>query len=157
MEDYNWMVWVIDARLVEYKEYVQTVLSKEQYEELKVGVEKLTDMLSVQLKEAYTTLGKALPQEVDRLKEKHDVFYNQKLPELNELRRSFNLEPAYESGNAVLSPHPETEAEGMKFSEEDHKKCTTDNVEQGRDVFIEAEVAYHLPDKENRSEKITSE
>ena len=91
MEDHTWMVWIIESRLVAYKEYVQTVLSKEQYEELKVGVEKLTDMLSIQLKEACTILEKALPQEMDGLKEEYDVFYNQKLPELNELRRSFNL------------------------------------------------------------------
>ena len=61
-EDRNWMAWVIETRLVAYKEYVQTVLSREQYEELKVGVEKLTDMLSIQLKEACTILEKALPQ-----------------------------------------------------------------------------------------------
>ena len=136
---------------------MQTVLSREQYEELKVGVEKLTDMLSIQLKEACTILEKALPQEMDGLKEEYDVFYNQKLLELNELRRSFNLEPTCESGNAVLSPHPDTEADGMKFSEEDHKKCTTDNVEQGRDVFMEAEVASYLPDEETKSEEVTSE
>ena len=57
----------------------------------------------------------------------------------------------------MLSPHQEKEAERMKFSEVDHKKCTTDNVEQGRDVFMEAKVAYYLPDEENQSENITTE
>ena len=81
MEDYTGMVCAIEGRLVAYKEYVQTVLSREQYKELKVGVEKLTDMLSIQLKEACTILEKAMPQEKDGLKEEYDVFYNQKLPE----------------------------------------------------------------------------
>ena len=116
MEDYTWMVCVVESRLVAYKEYMQIVLSREQCKELKVGVEKLSVMLSIQLKEACTTLEKALPQEADRLKEEHDVFFNQKLPELNRLRRSFNLKPTHESGYAVLSPHPKTEADGMKFS-----------------------------------------
>ena len=67
------------------------------------------------------------------------------------------MEPAYESGYAVLSPHPQTEAEGRKFSEEYHKVCTTDNVEQYRDVFMEAEVANYIPDEETKSEEVTSE
>ena len=113
-----------------------TALSKEQLEELKEGVEKLSDLLLGQRKEVCTNLEKAPPQEADRLKEIY-VIYNQKLSELEMLRRSCNL----------------------KSSEEDHKECTINNVEQYRDVFKEAEVAncYYLPGEENRSEKIMSE
>ena len=123
---------------------MQTALTKEQHKELKEGVEKLSYLLLGQLKEVCTNLEKVLTQDTDRLKVEHDEFYNRKIPELNKLRRSFYLEPAYESGNAVLSPHPDTEADGMKFSVEDNEQCTTDYVEKCKD-------------EETKSEEVTSE
>ena len=57
------------------------------------------------------------------------------------------------------------EAEGEKLSEEVHKQCkdeatnycTREDMEQCRDVFMEAKVASYLPDEETNSEGIPSE
>ena len=139
-QDYYCMKWSIDDRLEECKAARWTALSKEQGEKLTVEVEELSDLLLVHLRD----LVKALPQDADRLKGEYDTFYAQKIPVLEELRRYCNLEPTYESGIAVLSPHPDTEADGMKFSEEDNEQCTTDYVEQCKD-------------EETKSEEVTSE
>ena len=97
-------------------------------------------MMFGQLGELRKYLEKTLQGELDE-------FFDQKIPELIELKQSLTK---------VLIVD-ETEAEGMKFSKEVYKQCTTDYVEQCRDVFMEAKGAYHLPDEENRSEKITPE
>ena len=117
----------------EYKAAMQTALSKEQYKELKEGVEELSDLLFVRLREVCTNLEKALPQDVDRLRGEHDVFYNQKIPELEELRMYCNLKSAFESGYAVFVSHPEIKAEKEKLSEEVHRQCTMDHMEECKD------------------------
>ena len=61
-------------------------------------VEELSELLFVHLREISTDLEKALPQEADKLKGEHEKFCAQKIPKLEELRRSCNLEPAYKTG-----------------------------------------------------------
>ena len=132
--DYARMVVLIEDQLVEYKAGVQSVLFKGKplKEWYKVGVEvtELSDLLLVDLKVVCNDLEKALPQDADRLKREHDKYYVQKIPELVELRRICNLKSVCEvynlTGYAVLSPHPKTEADGMKFSKKGNKQCTTD-------------------------------
>ena len=140
-QDYARVVRSIEARLEGCKAAMQTALSKEQHEELTEEVEAVSELLFVQLGKLRTNLEKTLHGELDE-------FYDQKIPELVELRRSLtkvlivdeieaerekfseevNLEPAYKSGYAVLSSHTEIEAEGVKFSEEVYKQSTTDYV-----------------------------
>ena len=81
------MVWSIRTQLVEYKEAMQTQLSEEQYKELTKGVEQVSDMLYVQLRELRNNLQKTLSWDTDWLEEELYKFYNYKLPELEELRR----------------------------------------------------------------------
>ena len=142
----------VKTLLIAYKTCVQTALSKEQYERLTVLVEELSDLMFGQLGELRKYLGKTLQGELDE-------FFDQKIPELIELKQSLTK---------VLIVD-ETEAEGMKFSKEVYKQCTTDyveqckdevtnnctreDVEQCRDEFMEAEVASYQPDK---SEEIKS-
>ena len=93
-------------------------MSKEQYEELMEGVEAVSELLFVQLKEVRTNLEKTLSWDTDRLQGELDEFYNQKIPELEELRRDCNLKSAFESGYAGFSSHPEIKAEKEKLSED---------------------------------------
>ena len=85
-QDYTRMVLSIGTQLAGLKAAVLTALTKEQYGELTEGVKELSDLLFVQLRDVCTNLEKALPQDVDRLKEEHDVFYNQKIPEVEKLK-----------------------------------------------------------------------
>ena len=111
-QDYYWLKWSIDDRLEECWGLWKTInLSKEQYEELTVEVEDLSELLFVHLV-------RAMPQDTDKLKGEYDKFYAQKIPKLKELRRSCNLEPACETGYTVLSSHPEIEAERESLKED---------------------------------------
>ena len=67
--DHARLVLSIETQLVAFEGVIQTALTREQHEELKVGVEKLSDLLLGQRKEVCTNLEKAPPQEADRLKE----------------------------------------------------------------------------------------
>ena len=89
-------------------------------ERYKVGLEvlELSDLLLVHLREICIDLEKALPQDADRLRGEHDKYYAQKIPELDKLRRGYNLKSAFESGYAGFSSHPEIKAEEEKLSEE---------------------------------------
>ena len=44
-----------------------------------------------------------LPWDTDKLQGQLDIFYNKTIPELEELRRYFNLESAFETGYEGLS------------------------------------------------------
>ena len=94
--DHAMLVLSFETQLVAFKAAVQTVLSKEQYEALTVGVVEMSGLLFVQLKEVCTNLEKALPHDADRLKEEHAEFYNRMIPNLEELRSYCDLESAYE-------------------------------------------------------------
>ena len=101
-----------------------------------MGVEELSDMMFVQLKELRDNLQKTLSWDTGWLQEELYEFYTQKLPELEELRRYCNLDYAYETGYAVSGLHPEIEAEGVKLSEGVYRQYTMENVEQCKDEFI---------------------
>ena len=60
---------------------MQTALSKEQHEELTEEVEAVSELLFVQLAGVYKNLEKKLKRELD-------VFYDQKILELIELKKS---------------------------------------------------------------------
>ena len=85
------MVWSIRTQLGEYKAAMQTQLSEEQYKELTKGVEQFSDMLYVHLRQLRNNLQKTLSWDTDWLEEELYEFYNQKLPELEELRRYCKL------------------------------------------------------------------
>ena len=57
-ENYARMVRSIENQLAEYKAAVQRALSKEQYKEFTEGVEELSELLFVQLREVCTNLEK---------------------------------------------------------------------------------------------------
>ena len=80
------LVLSIETQLSAFKGVMQTALTKEQHEELKVGVEKLSDLLLGQLKVVCNDLEKALPEDVERLKVEHDEFFNRMIPELDKLK-----------------------------------------------------------------------
>ena len=123
-EDYDRLKRLIEIQLVQCKTAVQTALSKEQYEEWTEGVEELSENF-MQLRELRTNLEKMLPWDTDKLQGHLDIFYNKTIPELEELRRYFNLESAFETGSEGLSSRPGTEAEREKFSETEEVKLFT--------------------------------
>ena len=130
--DHARLVLSIETQLVAFKGVMQTALTKEQHEELKEGVKELSDLLMVQLTEVYNNLRKVLPQDVGRLKEKHNEFYNQKMPELEQLKSDLRMKKPPETTRptqdqtpwagegALAQEHRAVQKQMVKFKPLDH-------------------------------------
>ena len=92
------------------------------------GVDELSDMLLVQLREIRANLEKTLSWDTDWLQKELDEFYTQKLPELEELKR--NLKTALESDHVGYDLHPKKEAEREKLSKEKEELVTEGLIEE---------------------------
>ena len=67
---------------------------------------ELSDLLMLQLTEVYNDLRKVLPQDVGRLKEKHKEFYNQKMPELEQLKSVLRMKKPPETPRPTQDQTP---------------------------------------------------
>ena len=130
-QDYGRIVLSVETQLVGLKGLVQTALTKEQHGEMMQGVKELSDLLYVQLRKVCDDLEKALPTEVDRMKEEHNEFYDRVIPELEKLKLDLRIkkppeiaEPARHQapriGEGATAQERVSQKQTVKFKPLDH-------------------------------------
>ena len=120
-QDYTRMVLSIETQLAGLQASVLAVLTKEQYEVLTEGVKELSDLLFIQLREVCSNLEKAMPQDVDRLREVHNEFYTQKIPDVEKLKLDLRIKkppeivgPARQQATGMVEAAPAQEQRAVQ-------------------------------------------